>query len=280
MPTKREIRDVTVRGVRVRAVHAGNEDRPALLLVHGFLVTHAEWDDVIDDLAERFYVVVPDLPGFGDSEKPSPSRYAYGIDAFAEAMADLLAASGLSRVSVVGHSMGGAVALTLASQHSELVDKLVLVDPLIYPFPMTLKARLPLYPIVGPFIFKQLYGRSLFRAYFRDDVFSNGGRGFNSARVDEYFDRFNAPSARESAYATLRAMLDTRLVIARLGRVRSQTLVVWGREDKLFPVTLSTRLVREIAGARLEVLESGHSPAEELPAQFLATVTEFLEGKR
>ncbi|HTJ81220.1 MAG TPA: alpha/beta fold hydrolase, partial [Polyangiaceae bacterium] len=106
MPSKREVRDVTVRGVRVRSVHAGVEGRPALLLIHGFLVTHAEWDDVIDDLADRFYVVVPDLPGFGDSEKPSPSRYAYGIEAFAEAMADLLAASGRARASVVGHSMG------------------------------------------------------------------------------------------------------------------------------------------------------------------------------
>ncbi|MBL8742816.1 MAG: alpha/beta fold hydrolase, partial [Myxococcales bacterium] len=59
----------------MRAVEAGRENPQSLLLIHGFLVTHAEWDDVLDDLAERYHVIAPDLPGFGDSEKPSPTRY-------------------------------------------------------------------------------------------------------------------------------------------------------------------------------------------------------------
>ncbi len=270
---------MTVRGVRVRAVHAGSPTKPALLLIHGFLVTHAEWDEVLDELAQRFYVVAPDLPGFGDSEKPGPARFAYGIEAFAEAVADLVAAFDLSRANVIGHSMGGAVALTLAAQHPEIVQRLVLVDPLVYPFPMSLKARMPLYPIIGPFIFKQLYGRSMFRSYFRDEVFPSGV-GLNLERIDEYYDRFNAPAARESAYATMRAMLDTRPVVARLGRVRAPTLIVWGREDRLFPVSFAGKLAKEIPGALLEVMDTGHSPAEERPSQFMAAVTEFLEGRR
>lgn len=279
MAVMRESRDVTVRDVRIRAVEAGRGRGPAILLIHGFLVTHAEWDDVIDELAERFHVIAPDLPGFGDSSKPSPSRFAYGVEAFAESMADLVAAFGVGRVHVVGHSMGGAVALTLAAQHPELVQRLVVVDPLSYAVPLQFKARLPFYPIIGPFIFKQLYGRTMFRSYFRDDVFPRGAP-LNLARIDSFYDKFNSPAARESAYATARAVLDTRTLVARLGRVRSPTLVVWGRDDKLFPCANASRLARELADARLEVMDCGHSPAEERPEQFVSIVREFLEGRR
>ena len=78
------------------------------------------------------------------SEKPSAARYAYGIEAFAEAIADLIAAFGVGRVHVVGHSMGGAVAITLAAGHPELVQRLVVEDPLCYPFPMGFRRKLPL----------------------------------------------------------------------------------------------------------------------------------------
>lgn len=279
MTGMRESRDVTVRDVRIRAVEAGRGKGPTILLIHGFIVTHAEWDDVIDELAERFHVIAPDLPGFGDSSKPSPSKYAYSIEAFAESMADLVAAFGVGRVHVVGHSMGGAVALTLAAQHPELVQRLVVVDPLSYAVPMSFRAKLPFYPVIGPFIFKQLYGRTMFRSYFRDEVFPRGAP-INLPRIDSFYDKFNSPAARESAYATLRAVLDTRTLVARLGRVRAPTLVVWGRDDKLFPCANASRLARELTDARLEVMECGHSPAEERPEQFLSIVTEFLEGRR
>jgi pimeloyl-ACP methyl ester carboxylesterase len=194
-------------------------------------------------------------------------------------MADLVAAFGVGRVSVIGHSMGAAVAMALAARHAELVQRLVLVDALCYPWPMSFRASLPLYPVIGGFIFKQLYGRTMFRSYFRDEVFSKGAP-MNLARVDGFYDKFNTPAARESAYATMRAILDTRPLVARLGRVRAPSLVVWGRHDKLFPVAHAHRLAKELADSRLQILDAGHSPAEELPEQFLAVVTEFLEGRR
>jgi pimeloyl-ACP methyl ester carboxylesterase len=279
MPARAESRDVTVRGVRVRALEAGPRDAPALVLVHGFIVNHTEFDDVLEGLAESYHVIAPDLPGFGESEKPSPTRYAYGVDAFAEATADIVAAFGVGRAHVIGHSMGGAVALTLAAQHPEIVQRLVVADPLVYPFEMSLKARLPSYPVIGPLIFKQLYGRSMFRAYFRDDVYSDRD-AMNLARVDEHYERFNSPAARESAYATLLSMLDTRPIVARLGRVRAPTLVVWGRDDRIFPSSHAARLAKELCDARLEILDTGHAPQEEAPDKFISVVTEFLAGRR
>lgn len=279
MKVIREMRDVTVREVRIRALEAGRGNGPPLLLIHGFAVTHLEWDDVLDELAQKFHVIAPDLPGFGDSSKPSPSRYEYGPDAFGESMADLIAAFGVGRVHVIGHSIGGAAALMLAAQHAELVQRLIVVDALSYPFPLSWKAKLPLYPVIGPFIFKQLYSRTLFRSYFRDEIFQRGVP-MNVGRIDTFYDKFNTPAARESAYATLRSMLDTRALVARLGRVRAPTLVIWGREDRLFPYTHASKLAKELSNARLEIMETGHSPHEEKPDQFLSIVNEFLEGRR
>jgi pimeloyl-ACP methyl ester carboxylesterase len=278
-PVERIVRDVTARGVRMRVLEAGSSAAPPLVCIHGFFVNHQSFEDVIDELAEHFFVIAPDLPGFGESEKPSPARYGYGVEAFAEAIADLMAAFGVGPAHIVGHAMGAAVAITLASRHRELVDHLVLVDPLCYRFPLPLKARIVLTPVVGAILFKQLLGRALFRAYFRDDYYGPTA-DIPFDRIDDHYRRFNTPSARESAYAVMNAVLDTRTVVAQLPRIAVPTLVVWGRDDKLFPASNGVRLAREIHGAKLHIMDSGHAPHEERPREFVAITTEFLEGRR
>jgi pimeloyl-ACP methyl ester carboxylesterase len=273
------VRDVTARGVRTRVLEAGLEGAPSLVLIHDFLTSHRAWDEIVDALGERFHLVAPDLPGFGESEKPSPARYAYSIEAYAEAVVDLIAALGVGRVSVLGHGLGGAIGLTLAAGHPELVQRLILEDALCYPAAMSFRNRLPLVPILGGIYFKQLYGRALFRSWFRDEVFA-AGTPLPEERVDAYYDAFNSPSARESALAVMRAVLDTRPVVARLSRVNTPTLVIWGRDDRLYPVAAAARLVRELPRAKLEIMDAAHAPHEDKPREFVALLTEFLEGKR
>lgn len=277
MLPQRVTRDVTARGVRMRVIEAG-EGTP-LVLIHGFLVSHLVFDDIIDALAEHFYVIAPDLPGFGESEKPNPSRYPYSVESFSEAIADLIAAYGVGRACVLGHGLGGAVGITLAAHYAELVTRLVVVDPLCYPYPPNRKLRRPLWPVVGSALFKQLYGRRSFRNYFKDEVFSDRAN-ISLSRIDEFYKNFNTPSARESAYAVLRNMLDTRPVVARITRIRHPTLVVWGRHDRIFPAAFAMKLAREVPDARLELMDAGHSPHEERPEEFVSVVSEFFEGRR
>jgi pimeloyl-ACP methyl ester carboxylesterase len=266
-------RDVNARGARIRFVEAG--EGPTVLLVHDYLGSHVAWEDSLAALASNFRLIVPDLPGFGESEKPSPARYPYTYDAFAESLVDLVAALDLRRVSVCGHALGGAVALAMAADHPDVVDRLVLVSPLVYPSRVDPMVRLAMQPVVGPIFFKQLYGPRLFRSHFKRNVY-----GPHMApppeRVDYLYDVFNAPAAREAAYATMRAMLDTRSLVARLPRVTAPTLVAWGRHDTGNPIAHGRRLTRDIRGARLDVFECGHSPVEECPLQFAEAVTSFL----
>ncbi len=276
---QRVARDVTARGVRMRVVEAGEGNGPPVVLLHGFLSSYLSFDDVIEALAERFYVLAPDLPGFGASEKPNPSRYNYSVEAFSESVADLVAAYGIGQANIVGHGLGGAVALTLAAQHNELVQRIALVAPLCYAHPPNSKLRAGLWPIVGSAIFKQLYGRTVFRSYFKEEVFSSRNN-IPFGRIDELYGSFNVPSARESAYAVLRAMLDTRSVVARVTRIRRPALVIWGRADRIYPASFATKLARELPNARLELLDAGHAPHEEHPDLFVGVVAEFFEGRR
>jgi len=266
-------RDVAARGARIRFVEAG-DGRP-LLLVHDYLASRVAWDDVLPRLSERFHVIAPDLPGFGESEKPPPSRYRYDFDAFCESLVDLVAALGLGRVSLCGHALGGAVALTLAAAHPHIVEKLVLVNPLVYPPRPDALSRIAGVPLLGPLAFKQLYGRSLFRSRF----LAHARRGHDEAaarRVEHLFELFDVPAAREAAYATMRAMLDTRPLTASVPRVTTPTLVTWGRGNRASPVEHGRRLARELGRARFEVFDCGPSPAEECPDAFAASVTAFL----
>jgi pimeloyl-ACP methyl ester carboxylesterase len=266
-------RDVAVRGARIRLVDAG--EGPPLFLVHDYLASRLTWDDAIPRLAGRFRLIVPDLPGFGDSEKPPPARYRYDYEAFSESLVDLVAAIGLGRVSVCGHALGGAVALTLAAAHPDIVDKLVLVNPLVYPTAPDALARIASVPLLGPLVFKQLYGRTLLRSRFFDRERTERN-GVSARRVDRFLEVFDVPAAREAAYATMRTMLDTRPLTASVPRVTAPALVTWSRASRRSPVEHGRRLARELGGARFEVFDCGPSPAEEVPEAFARALTSFL----
>jgi pimeloyl-ACP methyl ester carboxylesterase len=269
-------RDVGARGARVRFYEGGSG--PPLLLVHGYLWSGTAWEDAFPFLSRGLRVIVPDLPGFGESEKPPPARYAYGYEAFTESLVDLVAALGVGRVSVCGHSMGGAVALMLAAHHPDLVEKLVLVDPIVYPSRRGTAASVATLPILGPILFKQMYGRAMFRRFFRENVYARSA-SLPEERIQRMFAAFNAPAAREAAYATMLATLDRRALVASIPRVSAPTLVAWGRNDRSAPVEHGRRLARELRRARFEVFDCGHSPPEEAPEAFAEVVTGFLRGK-
>ncbi len=271
-------RDVVARGIRVRVSESG--EGPLTVLIHGLFVDHGTWDGVIDCLGDELRCVVPDLPGFGESEKPPPSRFAYDVEAFSEVIADLFAGLDLGRAALVGHGLGGAIALTLAARHSELVSRLVLVDSLCHAPPVSLEQRLAQVPFIGGLVFKQLWNRTTFRAFFRERVLSGRAESVPLERVDRYYDLFNSPAARGSALAALRSTTDTRNVAAQTSRIQTPTLVVWGRRDGVYPAAYGQRLAREIRGAGFVLLDAGHAPQEECPRELARTIHHFLRDER
>lgn len=266
-------KDVTARGARIRFVEAGSG--PPLLLVHDAVATHETFVDTMAYLARSFHVVAPDLPGFGSSEKPDPQKYAYGYDAFADSLFDLVAALGLGRVHVCGHGMGGSVALTMAARFPAVVHKLVLVDAMVYEGAEHALDRVARVPAIGSLLWKQIMGHALFRRYLHATVYAGASR-LPKDRDVSAFASFNAPAARQAAHATIVAKADTRTLVARLPRISAESLIVWGRDDGLAPVEHGRKLARELRG-RFVVLECGRCPPDEVPETFATTVTSFLE---
>lgn len=266
-------KDVSARGARIRFVEAG-AGTPVVLL-HDCSASHETWVPIMQRLAGTFRVIAPDLPGFGGSEKPDPQKYAYGFDAFSESVFDLVAALGLGRVHVCGHGLGGSVALTLAARHPAIVHRLVLVDAPVYPANEHGLERAGRMPVLGAVLFRQLMGPALFRAYVQGTVYA-GASKVPPGRLEALYASFNVPAARQALHATITGTADRRPLVARLPRVTAESLVVWGRDDRLSPVEHGRRLARELRG-RFEVVECGRCPPDEEPDAFAGILSSFLE---
>jgi pimeloyl-ACP methyl ester carboxylesterase len=277
MPTPPTERDVKANGVRLRVSESGQG--PPVVLLHGLFMDKRTWDVPGRELAAEFRLVAPDFPGFGESEKPPLGRFAYDFASFVEVVADLYAGLDLGRAAVIGHGLGGSVAVMLAAAHPELVSRLVVVNAQCEGAQPDFQHRVALLPVVGGFVLKQLWGRKTFRAYFRGAA-PPARSGLTDQKVDAYYDAFNDPASRGSALATLRATQDTRAVAAQAVRLATPTLVVWGRSDRLSPARNGQRLARQIRGAGFELMDAGHAPHEELPREFAAIVSRFLKSER
>lgn len=270
-------RDVTSAGVRLRATEwvspHGSNDAPAIVALPGALSPRTSFAALARALQPSFRLIAVDFPGFGESEKPSPNRFPYSVEAFSEAIADLFAGLQLPGAHLLGHGLGGAVALHLAVQHPELVKRLALIAPLIRP-PLQYKALLA--PVVGGLLLRQLLGRTWFGNIYRERI----NPEIATAQLDEYYESLSMPASRAALLATLRSCQDPRSIIATSRRVRPPTLIVWGRNDRLFPVEGGRFLSREMPQAGLEILESGHAPHEEVPTETASTLIRFFAGQR
>jgi len=127
-----ETRQFDVNGVRIfaRVSHGMCGARPALLLLHGFPQTHVMWNRVAHALVNDFYLVMPDLRGYGDSGKPPglPDHSNYSKRVMAQDMVEVMNALGIDRFALCGHDRGGRVAHRLALDHPERVAKLSVID--------------------------------------------------------------------------------------------------------------------------------------------------------
>lgn len=257
----------------------GDEQRPPLLCIHGLLVYGHAFHRLAPALTGSARLLIPDLPGAGDSDRPPPVHCAgYGPTWLARVLLALLDDLGLPQVDILGHSWGGAVAVCLADAAPARVRKLVLADATCFAMPLPIEGRLALVPGVGPYVFKNLYRRAAFARYLAS-AFADPTR-LAEADLDLYWDRLARTGGREAAHAMLTQLANDDRMTAMLPRLRElacDTLVVWGDRDAIVPRSHAERLARAIPGARLVWLEGcGHAVAEERPDALAALVREHL----
>lgn len=254
---------------------------PALLLVHGIAGDAENWREVIEPLARRHTVIVPDLPGHGYSAHGGGD---FSLGAMATALRDLLVAIGVERVTLAGHSLGGGVAMQFSYQFPERCERLVLVS------------SGGLGPEVSPILrAAALPGSELFIGVTAEAVGwarSTLGRGLAavgvrpSADIEEVARGYAtlADAGRRTAFlSTLRAVVDTRGqrvdARVRLHLARAlPVLILWGAKDSIIPIAHGREAHEAIPGSRFEVFEdSGHMPMLEQPERFVGALEAFIE---
>jgi pimeloyl-ACP methyl ester carboxylesterase len=250
-----------------------------VVLCHGFLVSHFGWRHILPGLAAEHDVIALDWPGFGESDRPRPAEYRYDAVAFMETLLGLLDGLGIERASLVGHSMGGAVAMYTAARRPERVDRLVVIDPLCYPFRVPLDGRIVLLPFIGEKIFKLAYTRSMVRRYFRNEVYRDASQ-VSEEWIDYVWERLNRPQGFDAAHAALRFVSNPDPIVKSVRAVRAPTMIVWGEDDKLFPSSWAKRLQTDIAGSQTAIIPvCGHAPPEERPKETLEIIGPFLAAR-
>lgn len=265
--------------VAYRLAKAG-PDAPTLLLIHGMAGSSGTWEDVMPGLADDFSVLAPDLIGHGESAKP---RGDYSLGAFASGLRDLLAELDIGPVTVVGHSLGGGVAMQLAYQHPEVVDRLVLVSSGGLGREVSWLLRLLTVPgaeYLMPLFFPKLVldrGNALGHA-----LHDRGWRLPNVRAMWHSYASLGQADNRMAFGRTLRAVLDpggqTVNATDRLHLMAAlPTLIVWGERDGIIPVEHAYAAHEAIPHSRLEIFDGcGHFPHVEEPARLVDVIRDFV----
>ncbi len=286
----RPVREVTAPTLQFRTIHGYRRayriagSGPAILLIHGIGDNSTTWNTVQAKLAQRFTVIAPDLLGHGKSDKP---RADYSVAAYANGMRDLLSVLDIERVTIVGHSLGGGVAMQFAYQFPQLVDRLILVGAggvtkdvnvvlRLASLPMGSEAIAVLrLPLVLPAV--QLAGRIVGKAL------GTTGLGHDLPNVLRVLNDLPEPTASSAFSRTLRAVVDWRgQIVTMLDRCylteAIPVQIIWGTRDVIVPVRHAHMAHAAMPGSRLEIFEgSGHFPFHDDPARFIDVVQRFID---
>lgn len=253
---------------------------PNVLLIHGMAGSSRTWKDVTDIMVADHTIIAPDLLGHGESAKPMGD---YSLGAFASGLRDLLGLLGVERTTVVGQSLGGGVAMQLAYQHPELVERLVLVCSGGLGREVNWMLRLLSLPgseLVMPILFPRFLrdrGNDLNR--FLHD------QGIRAPHLGEMWRAYASLSGAENRGAflrTVRGVIDPGgQAVSALDRIYLAsglpTLIIWGDQDPIIPIEHGYAAFERIEGSRMEIMEGcGHFPHVEDPKRFVEIVSEFI----
>jgi len=277
-PALGERRIFAYQGVHINYYEAG-QGRPVLLL-HGFGACAYSWRFLAPALAREHRVIAMDLKGYGLSDKPRDGKYR--VNDQADLVAAFIKAQELREVTLIGHSMGGGVALQAYFQvqcrDPACLRQLLLIDSAGYPQKLPWFIWMARLPLLNPLLSRLLSARFASALvlkkcfYDRDQV--------TAEMVDTYAFYGSLPGAREAVLETARQLVpaDWAAVTARYRTINIPVLIIWGEEDTVVPLPVGRHFHRDIPGSQLVVIPNcGHIPQEEDPGETTRLVQGFLK---
>jgi pimeloyl-ACP methyl ester carboxylesterase len=280
MTTALTAHEMALHGHRVSYRQGGSG--PALLLLHGVTNSSATWERVAPSLGEHFTLIAPDLLGHGQSATP---RGDYSLGAHASGVRDVLSALGIDRATVVGHSLGGGIAMQFAYQFPERTERLVLVSSGGLGREVHFLLRAATLP-GADYVLPALTSAGLVGVGRRIGELLRLARitpGQDLQVLAEGFASLDNAGSRQAFLHTVRAVIEPggqrvsandRLDLAAL----LPSLIVWGEKDSIIPVEHGAAAHEAMPGSRFEVFpDAGHMPHNADPERFAALLVEFCE---
>ena len=265
---------VTVGDKKVHYIEKGN-GKP-IILIHGFLYHTVMWKQNIDALAKKHKVYAIDLWGWGYSERLKENEYSF--ERYGKQIEGFMDALNIRKATFVGQSMGGGISVYVAAHNPERVDRLILVDPAVIPYPMTTVGKIYQLPFVGEFM-NAIPGDALAINNIRTIWFYDKNKA-----DDEYCKEVLQPFCIKGSYSSMMFILRNVLkepYVEReanlLAKMAIPILIIHGREDKGVPLDRSQKLNDLWKGSKLVVFDkAGHTPHEEYPEKFNKLALDFL----
>ena len=264
---------IDVDGLKIYYKETGPQAAPALLLLHGFGSSLQAWDDWSLKLEQKYRVIRLDLPGFGLTGASPANDYSEEKDlAILTHFVDKL---GLEKFSIIGHSMGGKMAWTLAASQPERVQALVLMAPDGFPEAKDIGTKPYEVPavtgLIKYFLPKYLVRKSIEPAFAEADALSD-------ARVNRYYDMLRAPGVRAAILERSNQTIYTDPV-PRLKAIKAPTLLIWGEQDQMIPSTNAKSYANVLSNSTTVLVPKlGHLLQEEQPEKGLTAVMQFLDS--
>ena len=253
-----------------------------LLFLHGFGANSYTWSKVSPTLSQNYRLILIDLKGHGAS--PKPNDRAYSLHDQAELVSAFITDNGLEDVTLIGHSLGGGiallVALRLASKVPNAISSLILIDSIAYsqPLPSFIKIlRIPILAQLSVWLVpNRLQTLQVLKlAYYDSDKITD-------ETINAYSAPLSLPGAHRALIETAKQIIpqDIEEIGLRYGTIRVPTLLLWGKHDRIVPLEIAERLHRSIRNSDLVVIdEVGHVPQEEAPAATLQAIQKFLQAR-
>ena len=242
------------------------DERKVLILLHGLGASAERWLCVSSMLSKHFRVVIPDIIGFGYSDKPAAE---YTINFFIEFFQGFLTNLNISRSLIVGSSFGGYLATEFAIRFTKQVEKLILAAPAGI---MRTSTR-----VLDQYIMAALY-----------PTFENAKIAFTNMAYDpttvtestvrDFVNRMRLPNAKYAFMSTLLGIRDSPKLHGRLSKVEVPTLLVWGDNDNMIPLQYSNGFQEIPVNQLVIVNKCGHTPYVEKPQEFSEVALKFLNN--
>jgi pimeloyl-ACP methyl ester carboxylesterase len=264
---------MTVDGVGVFYREAGPKDALTIVLLHGFPSSSREFDTLIPLLATRYHLVAPDFPGFGHSDAPPPSSYAYTFDHLAETTSNVLKQLRIEKCIFFLHDYGGPVGFRIMLAHPELVQTLIIQNANVYQEGLDAKwagiAEHWADPKAHPEVFDTFV--SFAATEQRHTLGTLHPERYNPDTWTDEYVHLSKPGQREIQAAASYAAWQ-----AWLRRHKPPTLVVWGRNDPSFTAPGGEAFRRDLPDAEIHLLDAGHFALDEKNDEIASLVLAFL----